>query len=201
MDRKWQLFPGGDFSGLRQRGLLLDHPWQKIYPKSLFPYAVPVSTAFPLPLPLNVRNLQVVQIFFLSFSFFFNFFHTAHGSCRVVGARRMAAAVCMYGTSVVFLCDSGAVCIYHELPPGKTFSSIHVVEMFPGWYHQCTRMEGALRCGFPAFAALRPYTETVWGDFNLQLSRQPWICSPVFPTYRIQRPKAHGIYIRTDLTV
>lgn len=129
---------------------------------------------------------------FLSLSFFFNFFHTAHGSCRVVGARRMAAAVCMYGTSVVFLCESGAVCIYHELPPGKTFSSIHVVEMFPGWYHQCTRMEGALWCGFPAFAAPRPYTETVCGDFNLQLSRQPWIFSPVFPTYQIQRPKAHA---------
>lgn len=75
VDRKGQLLPGGDFAGQRQSGLLLDHPWQKIYPESLFPYAVPVSTAFPLPLPLNVWNLQVVQFFFfypfLSFLIFF----------------------------------------------------------------------------------------------------------------------------------
>lgn len=43
----------------------------------------------------------------IPFLSFFKFFHTAHGSCKVVGARRMAAAVCMYGTSVVFLCESG----------------------------------------------------------------------------------------------
>ena len=73
-DGRGQSFLGGDFSGQREQGLLLDHPWLKIYPESPFPYVVPVSTASSLPLPLNVPNLQVVQVFFYPLSFFFNFF-------------------------------------------------------------------------------------------------------------------------------
>lgn len=117
-------------SGQKKQGCF-GPPVTEMSPVSPFPYTVPAATASSLPPPLNVPYLQVVQDFFFSFlSLFFLFkffFHTVHGSCKVVGAGRMAAAVCMYGTSVVFLCESGAVCIYHRRPPGKTFSSIYVV--------------------------------------------------------------------------
>lgn len=73
---------------------------------------------------LTLWNLQVVQDFFYPPPLFY----TAHGSCRVVRARGwwMAAAVWMYGLSVVCLCESGAVGVYHMPPPGKMFTSIRV---------------------------------------------------------------------------
>lgn len=74
----------------------------------------------------------------LPFFPFLFFFFSPHSSQQLQGSggRRMVAAVCTYGFSVISLCKAGAVCIYHKPPPGKMFGSIHVWK-FCAWDHEC----------------------------------------------------------------
>lgn len=151
--------PGGDLCEClalwmgegEQSALGLDFLSQAQSPKAedgsqeSIPFFSSVSTASSLPpfLCLNfVESASGPRFPPPLLSFFF--FHTAHGSCRVVGAGGWRQLFGCMGSLVPSLCESGAVCIYHKPPPGKMFSSTRVC-MFPAWDHECRRVGGTLR--------------------------------------------------------
>lgn len=83
--RRGPSFPGDDVSGQREWGLLPDHPRMTIHEESPFLYVIPVSTASSLPLPLNVPNLQVVQVFFFFPIPFLSFLIFSHSPWQLPG--------------------------------------------------------------------------------------------------------------------
>lgn len=116
----------GRYFGQREQRLL-QITWGRNVSAESIPLAAPVSTASSFPLPLKVRIGQRSKFFSTPFLSLLIFSHSPW-QLQGGGGRADAAAACMYvWSSVVFLCESGAVCIYHRLPPGKTFSSIDVV--------------------------------------------------------------------------
>ena len=95
VDRRGQSFPGEDV--LRQRDLLPDHPWLATHLEGPFLHLIPVSTASLLPLPLNVPNLQVVQVVVFFSIPFLSFLIFSHSSWQLQGGEGQAdGSSCLY---------------------------------------------------------------------------------------------------------
>lgn len=77
----------------------------------------------------------MVRVFFLSLSSFQNFFRRP----MAAAGWWLAAAVCMYGVSVVFLCEPGAVCMYQSYHLARRFAPSRLLKCFP---HDITDAQG-----------------------------------------------------------